>query len=132
MSNILTVMIENQSVIEYDRDIPLPARQQEYLDRMDAQMDGGFAVGEEWVAQPDPIQRAEFVSATLFQALKDNNEGLISASTAYLANRFPELKQVKSSDTGGDGENSIRLVFDEEAGDQVAVSFDGESGRSVH
>jgi len=130
MSNILTVMIENQSVIEYDRDIPLPARQQEYLDRMDAQMDGGFTVGEDWVAQPDPIQRAEFVSATLFQALKDNNEGLISASTAYLANRFPELKQVKSSDANG--ENNIRLVFDEEAGDQVAVSFDGASGRSVH
>jgi len=131
MSNILTVMIENQSVIEYDRDIPLPAKQQEYLDKMDARMDGGFAMGEDWVAQPDPIQRAEFVSATLFQALKDNNEGLISASTAYLANRFPELKQVKSSAVG-DGENSIRLVFDEEAGDQVAVAFDGANGRSVH
>ena len=130
MSNILTVMIENQSVIEYDRNIPLPAKQQEYLDKMDAQMDGGFAVGEDWVAQPDPIQRAEFVSATLFQALKDNNEGLISASTAYLANRFPELKQVKSSETAG--ETNIRLVFDEEAGDQVAVAFGASSERSVH
>jgi len=93
-------------------------------------MDGGFAVGEDWVAQPDPIQRAEFVSATLFQALKDNNEGLISASTAYLANRFPELKQVKSSETAG--ETNIRLVFDEEAGDQVAVAFGASSERSVH
>ncbi len=130
MSNILTVMIENQSVIEYDRNIPLPAKQQEYLDKMDAQMDGGFAVGEDWVAQPDPIQRAEFVSATLFQALKDNNEGLISASTAYLANRFPELKQVKSSETAG--KTNIRLVFDEEAGDQVAVAFGASSERSVH
>ena len=130
MRNILTVLIENQPVIEYDRDIPLPEKQRLYLDKMDAQMDNGIAVGEDWVAQPDPIQRAEFVSATLFQALKDNNEGLISATTAYLANRFPELKQIRSAQN--DGETSIRLVFDEEAGDQVAVSFDGAAGRSVH
>ena len=130
MNNILTVMVENQSVIEYDRDVPLPAKQLAYLDKMDAQMDGGFAVGEDWVANPDPIQRAEFVSAALFQALRDNNEGLIAASTAYLANRFPELKQVKSSETAG--ETNIRLVFDEEAGDQVAVAFGEGSGRSVH
>lgn len=130
MSNILTVLIENQSVIEYDRNVHLPANQLEYLDKMDKQMDGGFSVGEDWIAQPDPVQRAEFVSATLLQAIKDDNEALISASTAYLANRFPELKQVKSSEVNG--KTNIRLVFDEEAGDQVAVSFEGVSGPSVH
>ncbi|VAW74344.1 hypothetical protein MNBD_GAMMA15-1341 [hydrothermal vent metagenome] len=117
----LTVVIDGQPHLEYDRGKTLPTQQLAYLDRMDLKMDEGVALGGETVAQPDRLQRAQFVALHLLEAMQDGDDALIAASCAYLANRLPDLHQVKASLNGG--AVSAELVFDEAYTKEVAVDF---------
>ena len=120
-SPMLTVVIDGQPHLEYDRGKSLPAHQSTYLDRMDKKMDEGIALGGEAVKSPDQLQRAQFVALHLLEAMQDGDDGLIAASCAYLANRLPDLRQVKASLAGD--EVSAELVFDESYMKEVAVEF---------
>jgi len=117
----LIVLLNGISQLEYDRDRPLPARQQEYLDRMDAQMDQGVTLEDGPVDRPDPMQRARFVAMNLVQAVRNGQESVAAAMCAYLAVRLPELQQVSATE---DGETVlIDLVFNEAPGNAVVVNF---------
>ncbi len=50
MNNILTVYLNGQSELEYDRDKELPERQQQYLEGVDKSIDEkGIRLGEDQV-----------------------------------------------------------------------------------
>lgn len=117
----LTVVINGDSILEYDRDKGLPAQQSAYLDRMDRQMDTGLTLNGEVIASPDQLQRAQFVALHLIEALRDENEAQAAASCAYLANRIPELKQVRVEDTGAG--LHVDLVFDRAYSREVRVGL---------
>ncbi len=117
----LTIVIDNQPHLEYDRAKTLPAQQLAYLDRMDQKMDVGISLGGETIERPDRLQRAQFVALHLLEAMQDGDDALIAASCAYLANRLPDLHQVKASLNGG--AVSAELVFDEAYTKEVAVDF---------
>ncbi len=120
-SAMLTVLIDNQSQLEFDRNKVLPDNQLAYLDRMDVQMDAGVRLGGVRVEQPDLLQRAQFVAVHLIEALQQGNEALIAASCAWLAQRLPDLKQVKTSML--DDGFSVDLVFDEPYATETIVEF---------
>lgn len=121
MSNILAVLLNGIAQIEYDRNIPLPPHQAAYLDKMDTKMDAGILIDNESIENPDINQRAQFVAANLVSAMKLNDEETTAALCTWLANRLPDLKQVKIDEDGD--RMSIDLVFDEEYEKQTAVSF---------
>jgi len=117
----MQVLLNGQPQVEYDRNKPLPERQMEYLDKMDSEMDSGIQLGSEKVDQPDLMQRAQFVAGYLAQALIGDNEQMIAASCSWLAQRLPDLKQVKIDH---DEERiGIDLVFNEERVNQVKVDL---------
>jgi hypothetical protein len=120
-SRLLTVLINNQSQLEFDRSRVLPSEQLAYLDRMDEQMDAGFQLGTDQIEKPDSLQRAQFVAVHLIEALQQGNEALVAASCAYLAKRLPDLKQVKAllMESGF----SVELVFDEPYVRETVVEF---------
>lgn len=122
MENKLVVTLNGQPVVEYDRNKRLPGHQRQFLDRMDQDMDAGVQVGDEWYAEPDMNQRAKFVAMHLVQALVKDDEQTIAATCAYLANRLPELKQVKAIEQGDSF--FMDLIFDRELKNQVSVSFE--------
>ncbi len=117
----LIITLNGEAVIEYDRNKRLPGHQRQFLDKMDLDMARGFDLGGEFVAKADTRQRAKFVAMTLIQAIVNENDGLIAASCAYLANRLPELKQVKAVAKGE--QFDLDLVFTETLENQVKVSF---------
>jgi len=121
MSNLLAVLLNDIAQLEYDRDKPLPPHQAAYLDKMDTKMDKGIMVGEATIENPDINQRAQFITANLLSAMKSNDEEMTAALCTWLANRLPDLKQVKIDEKGD--RIAIDLVFDEEYGKQAAVSF---------
>jgi len=121
MSNIFAVLLNDIAQLEYDRDKPLPPHQAAYLDKMDAKMGAGILVGNESIKQPDINQRAQFVAANLLSTMKSNDEKMSAALCTWLANRLPDLKQLKISEDGD--RISIDLVFDEDYVKQTAVSF---------
>jgi len=118
MSNSLVVLVNGESQLEYDRTKALPPKQLEFLDIMDEKMSKGISLNGSTIASPDTVQRAQFVSMQLIAALIDSNDQLIAASCAYLANRLPDLKQLKV-----DEDFNFDLVFDQEYKNKVQVAF---------
>ena len=121
MSNLLGILINGIAQLEYDRDRPLPDHQAVYLEKMEEKMKQGIEFGNEIIENPDITQRAQFVAANLLNALQTGNEEMSAALCTWLANRLPDLKQVKYDENGE--EVSIDLVFDEDYGKQAAVTF---------
>jgi hypothetical protein len=121
MSNLLAVLLNGIAQLEYDRDKPLPPHQAAYLDKMDTKMDAGISVGNDTIESPDINQRAQFIAANLLSAMKSNDEEMSAALCTWLANRLPDLKQIKMNEDGD--RVSIDLVFDEAYGKQTAVTF---------
>jgi hypothetical protein len=122
MSNVMAVLLNDMAQIEYNRDISLPSKQRDYLDRMDQDMDAGIQLGDQYIEAPNQIQRAQFIALHLVQSLLADNEQHIAASCAYLADRLSDLKQVKAI-TKPDGAIGIDLVFTEDYKNQVKVEF---------
>jgi hypothetical protein len=122
MNDKLVILFNGQAVVEYDRTIRLPGHQRQYLDKMDSDMDAGIDLAGEAIAAPDAVQRAKFVAMHLVQSLMEDHDAMIAASCAYLANRLPELKQVKVIQQ--DEDLMLDLIFDQTLDNQVVVQFD--------
>ena len=119
--SILVAVVDGDSVIEYDRSKVLSAKQLEYLDKMDEKMDMGIPGGQGNIFAPDQTQKAQFVASQLMMAIEADDEPLISASMAYLANRMENLKQVSSKQKNGQKE--ITLIYDKEYSPPQVVNF---------
>ena len=81
--------------------------QLKFLDKMDGDMSHGIKIKGELISQPDSEQRAIFVVMNLIKALRQDNEAIISASSANLANRYPSLIEVRAND----GDKTISIEF---------------------
>lgn len=121
MSDTLVVALDGVSQLEYVRATPLQDAQRQYLDRLDTRMDGGIELGGRRIETPDPLQRAQFIALQLLQAVQDGNEAVAAASCAYLANRIPDLKQIRATTRGG--LLAFDLVFDRAYAKEVKVEF---------
>lgn len=128
MSDKVAVLVNGQAMIEYDRNKPLGELQQQYLEKMDREMDQGIQWAGERIEQPDQVQRAKFVANALLESIQSDDEPRIAATCSYLATRLPELKQIRA-DLKQDS-FSIDLVFDREYQNQVRVDFDPTAGKS--
>jgi hypothetical protein len=117
----LVIVVNGEVEVEYHRGKSLPQAQQAYLDRMDEQMGAGVKLGGVRVAQPDALQRAQFVATQLLDGLQNGKDPLVAAGCAYLASRLPDLTQVKARVV--DGSFSAELVFNEPYVKEVAVDF---------
>jgi len=119
--SILVAVVNGDSEVEYDRSKPLEAQQQAYLDKMDEKMDMGIPSGQGNVFAPDLAQKAQFVASQLMMAIEADDEPLIAASMAYLANRLPELKQVAAKEK--DGQQQITLIYDRDYTPPQEINF---------
>ena len=121
MSEIMAVLLNGIAQIEYDRNKFIQPEQKAYLKRLDEKLDAGIDLDGESIDNPDLGQRAQFMATVLAHAIRDNNEARCAATTTWLAERLPDLKQVKIREQ--DGGFLIDLVFDEEYVKQQPVQF---------
>jgi hypothetical protein len=106
----VAVWMDGAEVLHYDRNKPVPLMQQAYLTKMDRKMDQGIELDGEVIAEPDKMQRAEFVAAQLVSALRNGDDSLAAATCTYLADRFPELKAIRCGQNGSGA--TTELVFE--------------------
>ena len=99
--NKIVVIINDENVYEFDKNSQLDDQQLKFLDKMDSDMDQGIKIKGELILDPDHVQRAHFVAMNLIKALQQENETMISASCAYLANRFNALREVHLKKSNG-------------------------------
>ena len=123
--NLLYVILNDEALLEFDRKKPVPGHQRQYLDHMDAQMDQGIQLGDDFIKEPNALQRTQFVANSLVNFLFKDEYSKAIAMCTYLAKRMPDLQQVKCK---GDSEKevSIELVFDrsfEQAQQEQTIQF---------
>lgn len=106
----ITILVNNDVVYEFDKDVTFEEQQLEFLNKMDSDMDRGFKIQGELINNPDSKQRATFVAMNLVKALQQDNQAIITASCAYLVTRQPALVEVHARDQGG----AIVIEFVEE------------------
>jgi len=93
----LVIVVNNDKVLEYFRNRQLPEKQLNDLKTVDHKLQQGFHIADEFITSPSPQDKAMFVANLLISALHDDDEAKISLSCAYLANYYPDLKQVKAN-----------------------------------
>jgi hypothetical protein len=125
MSSIFAVLINGVPELEFDRNTPLPEKQNQFLDVMDKELGAQIVIGDKVITNPDLHERAQFVAINLINALKSGDDGLSAAMCSYLAVRIPDLKKVMIDDQGE--QVVIDLVFDEDYVKQVNVEFTSRS-----
>ena len=111
MPTMLSVYINGEKVLEYDKNTRHPGKQRQYLDGMDIDMDEGIELNDEMITSPDKMQRVNYVAISLLYGIHSESDGMISATCAYLANRAPELKQIRAVEKGE--EITMDLIFNE-------------------
>ena len=111
MNNYFTVSLNDENVIEYDRQQRLPGKQREFLDQMDQDMSAGIKLGSETVPDPDQFTRVQYVTMRLLHASENNNQGMLTAMCAYIASRSPELEKIVANKKNK--EMNIEFIFAE-------------------
>ena len=118
----MIVQVDGKVVLEYDRRKPLNKRQQEDLSRIDTKLSASAHADEHPNPQPNPLKFTEVVSCALVKALQTGNDQVTAASCAWLANRIPELRQVKAKIEGAE-QISIELVFNRDYQPEQTIRF---------
>jgi len=109
--SVLYVIVNDEPILEFDRKKPVPGHQRQYLDNMDSQMDLGIQLGDDFIKQPNALQRSQFVANSLINHLLKDEYSIAIAMCTYLGKRMPDSRQIKCKGEIGK-ELSIELVFD--------------------
>lgn len=119
--SMLAVVVNDELMLEYHRDIDLDENKQNYLNSLDAKFDKGIELDGEKLNNPTLQQRAQFISLSMMEGIMYKDEKMASVSLAWLALRLPDLKQVIAQvDHNG---TKFELVFDREYKPHVNVDF---------
>ena len=107
----LNIFINNESIFEFNREITLDDGKLAFLDKMDSDMEKGIKIHGELITNPDSQQRATFIVMNLIKALQQDNDAAISASCAYLVNRYPAATEIHVNEV--DDAVMVELVEEE-------------------
>ena len=116
----LSVLINDENIFEFDRELSLVEEQLVFLDKIDSDMKKGIKVNGELFISPDKQQRATFVAMNLLKALQQENDAIITASCVYLINRFPQLIEVHANNH--DNTIKIDLIEEENIQEEESIS----------
>lgn len=94
------VMINGDTVLEYEPHARLPGHIRRLLDEMDTDLDHDLELPGECVKSPDTLQRGRFVAMKLIQAILACNDRLEAVTCAWLGSRLPDLKRIEAEDKG--------------------------------
>lgn len=103
---ILKVVIDDQ-LLELNVPADFVAKAQDFLARMDADMDRGWQVNREWVERPDTLLRAQVAANKLLTALENRDDRLGRLMAAYIVDRVPDVEMVELSTAGETRDHKI-------------------------
>lgn len=124
-SPVLIVSLNSEKTLEYYRERELNQKQRSDLDKMEAKLDAGITVEDNFIRNPNPNDKAIFIANNLAQALLAENEAMTAFCCSYLATRYPELKHLKICTK--DMQLSIEMMFDKEFTQQSPIKFISKS-----
>ena len=111
MADTISVYINTNEVLKYDKPARHTGIERRFLDEMDLDLDEGIHLNDELIESPDKMQRASYVAMSLLYGIETENNDMVSIACAYLANRLPDLKQIHATEEGQDV--TLDFIFDE-------------------
>lgn len=70
------------------------------FDKLDRDMDQGRRLGQNWIKQPNKIQRCQIAADKLLSALETNNQAMALLMGGYIVSRMDGVKQVVIDNNG--------------------------------
>jgi hypothetical protein len=101
---LLKAIIDDQE-ISLEVPDPLLGEGEAFFAKLDADMDQGWQMSREWVANPSQVERCQIVADKLLTALEKENQRLGILMAGYLLSRLPGLETV-TLDTHGEMQNT--------------------------
>jgi len=121
MTSLVKLLINDDEVFQYDKNIELPESQRNYLHLMDSKMNGGINLDGNAVNNPSQLEKAQFVIFNLLSYLDKNEEQESLAMFSYIVHYLDELKQVKVQ--GKTGNYKIEFVFYKDLSQWSEIKF---------
>lgn len=94
----------NIIIDDYSMNLNIPddflAASEESFNRLDASMNEGIQLGQNWISNPDRIERCRLAADKLLTALESHNEGLAMISAGYIVSRLPGTTRLKIDNSG--------------------------------
>jgi len=81
----------------------------EFFDKLDADMEKGWQVGREWVDKLNIEQRCQVVADKMLTALENENQQVSVMMAAYILNRVPGIKGVRTAINGEINETELLM-----------------------
>jgi hypothetical protein len=94
-------VIVDERVYAIDVPAPMIAEAEEFFQKMDSDMDGGWQMGPEFIEHPDKQQRCQIAANKLLTALSSANETVATLMAGYILKRLPGVTGV-GIDTSGE------------------------------
>lgn len=88
----IVVVESNKYTIEVSEEAL--SRGDSFFQKMDSDMDKGWQMSREWVANPDQLQRCQIVADKLADAIENSNQTLADLTGAYILTHMPGVKEV--------------------------------------
>ena len=90
---LLKVIIESN---QYSIEVPdeVLTHGESFFRKMDQDMDKGWQMSREWVAQPSNLQRCQIAADRLVDAIEADNENLAHLTSGYILTHLPGVKEV--------------------------------------
>lgn len=113
---ILKAIIDDQV---YELNVPdaLIQEARPFFDQLDRDMDQGWQMSREWVANPDRLQRCQIVADKLLTALEKENDRLGRLMAGYILTRLPGVESVELDVQGEIQNNHFNLAEHRAFGD---------------
>lgn len=102
-------------------------RAEDFFQRMDRDMDRGWQISREWVANPDREQRCSIVADKLMDALEQENEVLGRLMAGYILRRMPAVDTIRV-DTEGEIQSTTFTLRETAAGQSSPVATSDHGG----
>jgi len=105
---LLTVTIDTKTV---QIDVPSIVLDdgKEFFTKMDKDMDSGWQMSREYVANPNVVQRCQIVADRLLTALHNNNKNVSLMMAGYIVTRLPKVTHVSIDNTGNMQETQFQF-----------------------
>jgi hypothetical protein len=80
--------------------VTLTSEAQDFFEKMDQDMDGGWQMSRWWVPDPDETQRCQIVADKLLTAMTNQDESFASLMCAYILRARPTTRRIRINTDG--------------------------------
>ncbi|MBF0264550.1 MAG: hypothetical protein HQL46_04705 [Gammaproteobacteria bacterium] len=121
MSDIVKLVLNNDPILQFDRNIPIPKEQKAFLMQMEIKMSGGFELSGKFIQKPDLMQKSQFVALNMLEYIVQENFSKATGLFTYIVDSLTDLQQVNAQGTHQNFK--VEFVFDEDYHQWQEVKF---------